>query len=62
MTQRAPTIPCPKCGAATHVKETRGNTRRRWCTDFACDGRVTTAEIDLNAFKRLLGGDDAGRH
>lgn len=36
---------CPKCGGDTHVKETRGNERRRWCRDFNCDGRLTTVEV-----------------
>jgi DNA-directed RNA polymerase subunit RPC12/RpoP len=53
-------IACPKCGSKTIIKETRGNKRLRWCIRFECDGRVTTREVDANAFKRIWEGEHGG--
>jgi transcriptional regulator NrdR family protein len=54
-------IRCPRCGADTHVADTRaydrGVRRRRHCTAVGCDGRVTTVEIAVPSRKIYDGRD-----
>ncbi len=54
-------IPCPLCGRETAVKETRHQSnyirRRRVCTDYHCDGKITTAEI-VHPFSNMKAGDE----
>lgn len=47
---------CPVCSKKTNVSETRkapgGLRRRRRCVDLACEGRVTTLELEAPATLR----------
>lgn len=44
-TRPAAGVPCPVCGAASHVVETRGVKRRRCCLSDHCAARFTTLEM-----------------
>ena len=40
-----PKAPCPRCGAATRVSDSRGLVRTRRCINAACGARYITDEV-----------------